>query len=92
LLRNRHRGKLGAASGARSTDTASLDYLFLPDFTQSRNVGFAMKKDEPRMQAAINQALLDIEASGEAVKIWDAWFGPGAEQPMKRTFRITAEY
>ena len=68
------------------------DYLFLPDFTQSRNVGFAMKKDEPRMKAAINQALLDIEASGEAVKIWDAWFGPGAEQPMKRTFRITAEY
>jgi len=68
------------------------DYLFLPDFTKSRNVGFAMKKDEPRMKAAINQALLDIEASGEAVKIWEAWFGPGTEQPMKRTFRITAGY
>ena len=68
------------------------DYLFLPDFTKSRNVGFAMKKDEPRMKAAINQALLDIEASGEAVKIWEAWFGPGAEQPMQRTFRITAGY
>ena len=51
-----------------------------------------MKKDAPRMKAAINQALLDIEASGEAVKIWDAWFGPKTEQPMKRTFRITAEY
>src|SRR5712691_1276850 len=59
------------------------DYLFLPDFSKSRNVGFAMKKDEPRMKAAIDQALLDIEASGEAVKIWEAWFGPGAEQPMK---------
>ena len=68
------------------------DYLFLPDFSKSRNVGFAMKKDEARMKAAINQALLDIEASGEAVKIWEAWFGPGAEQPMKRTFRITGEY
>ena len=68
------------------------DYLFLPDFTKSRNVGFAMKKDEPRMQAEINQALLDIEASGEAVKIWEAWFGPGTEQPMQRTFRITAGY
>jgi len=65
------------------------DYLFLPDFAQSRNVGFAMKEDEPRMQAAI--ALPDIEASGEAAKIREAWFGPGAEQPMKRTFRITAE-
>jgi polar amino acid transport system substrate-binding protein len=68
------------------------DYLFLPDFTKSRNVGFAMKKDEPRLKAAIDQALLDIEASGEAVKIWDAWFGPGTEQPMQRMFRITAGY
>jgi polar amino acid transport system substrate-binding protein len=68
------------------------DYVFLPDFAKSRNVGFAMKKDEPRMKAAINRALLEIEASGEAAKIWEAWFGPGAEQPMQRTFRITAEY
>ena len=41
------------------------EYLFLPDFTKSRNVGFAMKKDEARMKAAINRALLDIEASGK---------------------------
>jgi polar amino acid transport system substrate-binding protein len=68
------------------------DYLFLPDFSKSRNVGFAMKKDEARMKAVINQTLLDIEASGEAVKIWEAWFGPGTEQPMKRTFRITEGY
>ena len=68
------------------------DYLFLPDFTKSRNVGFAMKKDEARLKAAINQALLDIEASGDAVKIWDTWFGPATAQPVKRTFKITAHY
>jgi polar amino acid transport system substrate-binding protein len=73
-------------------DAHPQDTLFLPDFAKSRNVGFAMKKDEPRMQAAINQALLELEASGEAAKIRDAWFGPGSEQPMQRTFRITAEY
>ena len=67
------------------------DYLFLPDFSKSRNVGFAMKKDEPRMQAAIDQALLGIEASGEAASIREAWFGPGKEQAMKRTFLIAAE-
>ena len=66
------------------------DYLFLPDFTKSRNVGFALKKDELRLKAAINQALLDIESSGEATKIWDTWFGPGTAQPVKRTFQITA--
>ena len=66
------------------------DYLFLPDFTKSRNVGFALKKDEPRFKDAINRALLDIEASGEAAKIFDAWFGPGTEQPMPRKFKNPA--
>ncbi|MGC2519172.1 MAG: transporter substrate-binding domain-containing protein [Burkholderiales bacterium] len=78
-----------AASARR--DAHPQDTLFLPDFAQSRNAGFAMKKDEPRMQAAIDRALLELEASGEAPKIREAWFGPGAEQPMQRRFRITAE-
>lgn len=73
-------------------DGHSSDYLFLPDFTKSRNVGFALKKDEVRLKAAINQALLDIEASGEAANIWDTWFGPTSVQPTKRTFKITAQY
>jgi len=64
------------------------DYLFLPDFTKSRNVGFALKQGEPRFKDAVNRALLDIEASGEAAKIFDAWFGPGSEQPMVRKFKI----
>jgi polar amino acid transport system substrate-binding protein len=64
------------------------DYVFLPDFTKSRNVGFALKKDEPRFKDAVNRALLDIEVSGEADKIFAAWFGPGSDMPLKRTFRI----
>src|ERR1044071_1012907 len=36
------------------------EYLFLPDFTKSRNVGFALKKGEPRFKDAINRALLDV--------------------------------
>ena len=45
------------------------------------------------MGKSIDQLVyLGRAASGEAVKIWDAWFGPAAEQPMKRTFRITREY
>lgn len=67
------------------------DYLFLPDFAKSREVGFALKKDEPRLRATINQALLDIESSGEAARIWDAWFGPGSEMPMERKFKVQAD-
>ena len=36
----------------------------------------------------ILQALLDVEASGEAARIFETWFGPGTEMPMKRTFKI----
>jgi polar amino acid transport system substrate-binding protein len=64
------------------------DYLFLPDFIKSRSVGFALKHGEPRFKDAINRALLDIEASGEAARIFDAWFGPGSQEPMPRKFKI----
>ena len=64
------------------------DYLFLPDFAKSRNVGFALKKDEPRFKEAINRALLDIEETGEAASIFDTWFGPGSQEPMQRSFKI----
>ena len=69
-------------------DSRPDDYLLLPDFTKSRNVGFALKKDEPRFKDAINKALLDVEASGEAAKIFDAWFGPKSQEPMPRKFKI----
>ncbi len=64
------------------------DYIFLPDFAKSRNVGFALKKDEPRFKEAINRALLDIEETGEAASIFDTWFGPGSQEPMPRGFKI----
>jgi len=67
------------------------DYLLLPDFTKARNVGFALKKDEPRLKEAINRALLDVEASGEAIKIFEAWFGPNSPEPMPRKFTIKAD-
>jgi polar amino acid transport system substrate-binding protein len=68
------------------------DYVFLSDFTKSRNVGFALKKDEPRFKAALDKALLDLEASGEAEKIFAAWFGPQSAEPMQRKFKIRADY
>jgi polar amino acid transport system substrate-binding protein len=72
-------------------DSRPDDYLLLPDFTKSRNVGFALKKDEPRFKDAINKALLDIEASGEAARIFDTWFGPKSQEPMQRKFKIQAD-
>jgi polar amino acid transport system substrate-binding protein len=67
------------------------DYVFLSDFTKSRNVGFALKKDEPRFKDAINKALLDVETSGEAIEIFNTWFGPQSQEPMARKFKIQAD-
>jgi len=47
-----------------------------------------LNKDEPRFKEAINRALLDIEETGEAASIFDAWFGPGSQEPMPRSFKI----
>jgi hypothetical protein len=38
------------SSKSRAQDGHPDDYVFLPDFTKSRNVGFALKKDEPRLR------------------------------------------
>jgi polar amino acid transport system substrate-binding protein len=72
-------------------DSRPGDFLLLPDFTKSRNVGFALKKDEPRFKEAVNKALLDIETSGEAAKIYDVWFGPKSQEPIPRKFKIQAD-
>jgi polar amino acid transport system substrate-binding protein len=67
------------------------DFLFLQDFKKARNVGFALKKDEWRFKDAINKALMNLEVSGEAQKIFDSWFGPASEMPLARNFRISPD-
>jgi polar amino acid transport system substrate-binding protein len=59
------------------------DFALLPDYELPRTAGFALKRNEPRLLDFVNQTLLRLEASGEAAKIFDAWFAP-----VPRSFRI----
>jgi polar amino acid transport system substrate-binding protein len=59
------------------------DYALIADYELPRTAGFALKKNEPRLLDFVNQTLLKLEASGEAAKIYDAWFAP-----VPRSFRI----
>jgi polar amino acid transport system substrate-binding protein len=59
------------------------DFALIADYQLPRTAGFALKKNEPRFLGFVNQTLLDLEASGEAAKIYDKWFAP-----LPRTFRI----
>jgi polar amino acid transport system substrate-binding protein len=59
------------------------DFMLIPDYALPRTGGFGIKKNEPRFERAVNETLLDLEQSGDAAKIFDAWFAP-----VTRPFRI----
>jgi polar amino acid transport system substrate-binding protein len=59
------------------------DYMMIPDYDLPRTAGFGIKKDEPRFTQFVDQTLLDLEKSGEAEKVFNAWFAP-----VKRPFTI----
>ena len=70
------------ASFAQKSGTPQ-DFTFIPDYVLPRTAGFGIKKDEARLKEVVDQTLLELEASGEAAKIFDAWFAP-----VVRPFRI----
>jgi polar amino acid transport system substrate-binding protein len=59
------------------------DFALIGDYALPRTSGFALKKNEPYFLDFVDRTLLKLEASGEAAKIFDAWFAP-----LPRTFRI----
>jgi polar amino acid transport system substrate-binding protein len=59
------------------------DFMLMGEYQLPRTAGFALKKNEPGFLDFVNQTLLKLEASGEAAKIYDAWFAP-----VPRTFHI----
>jgi polar amino acid transport system substrate-binding protein len=62
---------------------APQDFGLLAGYELPRTAGFGVKKNEPRFLDFVNRSLLDLEASGDATKIFDAWFAP-----VNRPFKI----
>ena len=59
----------------------------IPALTISREpYGVVVRKGNPRLVQAINQALLELERSGEGKRLYDKWFGPGTSYNLKRNF------
>jgi polar amino acid transport system substrate-binding protein len=53
--------------------------------------GLGMRKGDNAFVDFVNDALLEMEKSGQAKEIFDKWFGPNTATPMKRDFTITAD-
>lgn len=49
-----------------------------------------IKKGETALTAAINQALVDMEARGELQALWDRWYGDSTEYKLVREKKLTA--
>ena len=71
---------------------AQKDYVILPQSISTEAVAMGLRKDEPAMKAEVDAALRDLEASGEAEKLFFKWFGPGTRlQYPTRTFKIESD-
>lgn len=71
---------------------AQKDYVILPQSISTEAVAMGLRKDEPAMKAVVDAALRDLEASGEAEKLFFKWFGPGTRlQYPTRTFKIESD-
>jgi len=51
-----------------------------------------MRKGDANWVKFVNDTLLEMEKNGEAGKIFEKWFGPDSDSPIKRgSFKITAD-
>ncbi|HGY9626609.1 ABC transporter substrate-binding protein [Pseudomonas juntendi] len=65
------------------------DKYEVPPFTISNDlIGVGIPKGETALADFVNQSLRDLEANGQAQKIYDTWFGPQTKTPLARLYKI----
>ena len=70
---------------------ADKDVFEIPPLAISKEpYGLGIRKDQKPFLRFINKSLLEMEKCGEAKKIYDKWFGPESQIPLKRVFKISS--
>lgn len=65
------------------------DNYVIPPFTVSDDlIGIGIPKGEAALKKVVDETLLELEASGQAEKIYNAWFGPNTKTPLTRLYKI----
>jgi len=71
---------------------AASDYTMVAQNLSTEHIALGVKKDEPAFREQVNKVLLDMEASGEAQKLFDKWFGPATSMHFaQRSFKISSD-
>lgn len=67
------------------------DYVMLPERVSTTTVGIGLRKDEPALRAAVNEALSALEQDGKAESLFFKWYGPETHHGYtQRDFRFEA--
>ena len=84
---------LAGQLGKLEKNPATKGQYEIPDLAISEEpYGIGMRKGDANWVKFVNDALLEMEKNSEAKKIFDKWFGPDSDSPIKRgTFKITAD-
>lgn len=65
------------------------DKYEVPPFTISNDlIGVGIPKGEKALAEFVNQSFTELEAQGQAQKIYDTWFGPDTKTPLARLYKI----
>ncbi|WP_171013516.1 transporter substrate-binding domain-containing protein [Chitinivorax sp. B] len=71
---------------AKQPASAGLTVAEMPLGIESFGIG--IRKGEKRLQKVVNEALVESERSGEALRIFDRYFGANSPAPQMRLFKI----
>lgn len=84
---------LAGQLGKLEKNPATKGKFEIPDLAISEEpYGLGMRKGDANFVKFVNDTLLEMEKNGEAAKIFEKWFGPNSDSPIKRgTFKITAD-
>ena len=66
-------------------------YKVLPELLSKEEIGVGVKKGETNLLKVVNDELLNLEKNGQAVSIYNVWFGPQTKSPQPRLFKIEAK-
>lgn len=68
------------------------DYVLLPQNLNVEPLAFGIKKGETSLKTVIDETLRELEASGEANKLYEKWWGQGSKLKFgPRTFKFNSD-
>lgn len=71
---------------------AAKDYAILQESISVEHLALGIKKGEPALREHVNKVLRDLEASGDAEKMFMKWFGPATNMRFAtRSFKIESD-